>query len=86
MSGKVSPMPALGTTTLYRPVPRDFEETFVRIGWSSIELHYAAHAKTIAKWIDVVGRDRLVSRRAAHVREHGPAKSPVTIDRVRRRA
>jgi hypothetical protein len=44
-------MPARGTTALYRPVPNDFDELFVRVGWSSIEDETQAHAKTIAKWL-----------------------------------
>jgi hypothetical protein len=75
-------MPAPGETTLYRPVPRDFEETFVRIGWGEIESHYRAHAKTIAKWLEVCGRDRLRAARAAYVREHGVARNPVRMNYV----
>ena len=69
-------MPAAGTTALYRPVPQDFDEMFIRLGWSSICDHYACGWMTVTKWMAIRGRDRLREARAAYVREHGPARSP----------
>jgi hypothetical protein len=43
-------MPRKGQTMLYRPVPKDFPETFVEVGWRGIEKEYRAHAKTIKRW------------------------------------
>lgn len=37
----------------YRPMPHDFAETFVRVGWDGIEAECQAHKDTIRKWIDV---------------------------------
>lgn len=36
----------------YRPMPRDFPETFVRVGWEAIEAECRAHKKTIRAWIE----------------------------------
>ncbi|MBI1182127.1 MAG: hypothetical protein GC201_16405 [Alphaproteobacteria bacterium] len=76
-------MPNPGTTMAYRPVPEDFEETFIRVGWTSIEAECRAHAKTIARWIDEVGRDDLIRRRAEYVRRERIRRRS---DRARRRA
>lgn len=35
----------------YRPMPRDFPETFARCGWDSIEAEERAHKSTITRWI-----------------------------------
>ncbi|PTQ12106.1 hypothetical protein CLG96_05945 [Sphingomonas oleivorans] len=56
-------MPAAGTTMAYRPKPRDFRETFIRVGWSGIEAHYNAHKKTIVRWMEEEGRDELIEAR-----------------------
>lgn len=63
-------MPMRGQQILYRPVPRDFPQTFIRVGWFGIEKHYRAHARTIARWIDICGREALVAARADYVREN----------------
>lgn len=72
-------MPARGTTALYRPVPNDFDETFIRLGWSSICEHYCAGWATVVKWMALRGRDRLRAARADYVRLHGPAREPRMI-------
>ena len=64
-------MPRKGQRMLYRPVPSDFVETFIRIGWKGIEKHYHVHAKTAARWIDVCGREGLRKARADYVKENG---------------
>lgn len=60
-------MPRKGQTMLYRQVPRDFPEVFVRIGWGGIEKHYHAHAKTIKRWLLICGYAGLKARRAEYV-------------------
>lgn len=83
------PMPAKGTTCLYRLPPADFDIVFIRVGWSSIESEMQAHAKTIAKWLALRNTIRLAAgmallqdERAAFVRRHGPAKSPARMNYV----
>jgi hypothetical protein len=79
-------MPAAGTTALYRPVPRDFDETFIRVGWSGIEAETAAHAKTVSKWLALRNDERIAGglatlqqARATYVQQHGRARSPKMI-------
>lgn len=36
----------------YRPIPRDFADTFARVGWDGIEAELHAHKTTIKRWID----------------------------------
>jgi len=55
----------------YRPCPRDFRETYIRIGWQEICAHYHAHWTTVARWIDETGRSQLRADRAAYVSEIG---------------
>jgi hypothetical protein len=64
-------MPRKGQTMLYRPVPRDFPQTFIRVGWGRIEKEYRAHAKTIKRWLVICGYDALRQARAEYVRENG---------------
>lgn len=33
-------------------MPRDFAETFARVGWDGIEAELRAHKTTIVRWID----------------------------------
>jgi hypothetical protein len=56
---------------LYRPVPQDFVEVFVRVGWGGIESHYRVHARTVAKWMAICGRDGLVKMRRDYVKANG---------------
>jgi hypothetical protein len=41
--------PAVG----YRPIPVDFVEIFVRVGWDGIEAEVRAHKTTIVRWIEI---------------------------------
>jgi hypothetical protein len=63
-------VPKKGQTMLYRPVPRGFPETFVRVGWGGIEKEFHAHAKTIKRWMIICGREALIKARADFVREN----------------
>jgi hypothetical protein len=47
----------------FRQRPRDFEERWPSIGWTAAELEWNAHARTIARWVDECGRDRMVLAR-----------------------
>ncbi len=62
-------MPVAGTKAAYRPMPRDFVETFIRVGWGGIEAECRAHKLTIVRWINEAGRQQLVEARAEYVRE-----------------
>lgn len=41
-----------GCTTGYRPMPKDFAETFTRVGWDGIEYETRGHKTTIRRWIE----------------------------------
>jgi hypothetical protein len=41
---------------------------------------YYPDPKTVAKWIDRFGRERLKATRAAYVRQDGPARRPVSMN------
>lgn len=54
-----------------RPCPRDFRETYVRMGWDGIMEHYHANWRCISRWIDECGRTELKMERAEFVRANG---------------
>lgn len=58
-----------GTVKPYRPVPRDFRETYIRMGWDGIDEHYGTNWRVIRRWIEIVGRAALIAARAAYVEE-----------------
>lgn len=47
----------------YRPIPRDFTETFARVGWEGIEAEYRAHKTTVKRWMVELGEDMLRAAR-----------------------
>lgn len=47
-------MPHAGPTIGYRPIPSDFVEIFLRVGWDGIEQEMRAHKKTIKRCIEVI--------------------------------
>lgn len=84
-------MPAKGTSCLYRLPPKDFDETFIRVGWTSIEVVVNANWKTVKKWLILRNIERvdnggltLEQARRAFVAKHGPAKNPARADYVLR--
>jgi hypothetical protein len=58
-------MPQAGQRQGYRPIPRDFAETFVRVGWEGIEAAFRAHKTTIKRWMIAYGEAELIRRRRA---------------------
>lgn len=60
-------MPAKGTRQPYRAVPGNFVALWPSIGWSAAEAVWQAHARTIARWVDECGRDRMVLARHAYL-------------------
>lgn len=64
-------MPRPGQEIPYRPVPPDFPQTFVRLGWGKMEKHYRAHARTIKRWLTICGEDGLQQQRRDYVAKNG---------------
>lgn len=62
-------MSDLGFIRPYRPMPKDFEETFIRVGWEGIGAEYRAHTRTICRWIKECGEDRLREAREVYLRK-----------------
>lgn len=58
-----------GTVKPYRPVPADFRETYVRMGWDGIDEHYGTNWRVIRRWIELSGRADLIRARAVYVEE-----------------
>ena len=56
-----------GTVKPYRPVPQDFAEVYIRMGWDGIDEPYGTNWRVIRRWIEISGRDRLIAARAAYV-------------------
>lgn len=55
-----------GTCRRIRPVPRDFAEMFVRLGWGrGITEHYGCNDRSITRWIEECGGDKLRAKRSA---------------------
>lgn len=54
-----------GMVNPIRPCPRDFRETYLRIGWDGIEDHYHANSRCIARWIEECGGEELRQARSA---------------------
>jgi len=48
--------------------PADFEQVFVRLGWELTPVHYGVHHRSIHRWLDECGKDRLIAARSAFVR------------------
>lgn len=53
-----------GLVRPYRPAPRDFRETYIRMGWDGIVDHYRTNWRCIARWIEECGGDELRAARA----------------------
>lgn len=53
----------------YRPVPSDFFEVYVQMGWDGLDEHYRTNWRVIRRWIALVGRDKLRKARNAYVIE-----------------
>lgn len=51
----------------YRPKPACFRETYILMGWDGIEDHYGTNWRVIRRWIEMEGREGLISARAEYV-------------------
>lgn len=52
-----------GTRRPFRPVPSDFPDRWPEFGWAAAPVEWRCHPRTIARWVDECGRDRLVLAR-----------------------
>lgn len=72
-----------------RPLPRDFRERYLEMGWDGIEDHYRTNWRVIRRWIAEAGGDELKAARAEVVRQNGPkalhTAASCPADRSRRR-
>lgn len=64
----------------YRQVPHDFVELWPQFGWGGAKEKWRAHGRTIERWVDECGRDRMVLARKAYV-----ASERVVTSRARRK-
>lgn len=55
--------------TGYRPMPRDFPDTFARVGWEGIEQECRAHKTTIKKWMVAYGEEQLIHSRRMYLED-----------------
>jgi hypothetical protein len=51
-----------------RSRPADFEQRFIELGWELTPVHYGVHHRSIHRWLDECGKDRLIAARSAFVR------------------
>lgn len=58
----------------YRPMPADFRETYIRMGWDGIDEHYRTNWRVIRRWLELVGRKSVIEARAAFVAEQRTAR------------
>lgn len=79
MHQRVDARQAEPTRKIIRHCPDDFVETYLRIGWDGIELHYRAHKDTIKRWVMECGGDDLKARRAAVVAEKRKSATPTAV-------
>lgn len=66
-----------------RERPADFEEVFVLIGRYACQEHYRARRKAVTRWMEELGKARLIEARAAFVRERFMAER-ATRERLQR--
>lgn len=78
--------PDTGLIRPRRPIPRDFREMYLAMGWDGIEDHYRTNWRVIRRWIQEAGGDELRAARKAVVRAQGlRALHPVPVEASRRR-
>jgi len=66
-----------------RPMPADFWETYVRIGWAEIREHYATHTRVIRRWIREAGYPELAAARTAYLKAKRDQERPERKRRAR---
>lgn len=53
----------------YRPMPRDFADTFARVGWEGIMDEMRAGRATVLRWMHEYGYDALKAMRREHLEQ-----------------
>lgn len=51
----------------FRPIPADFVERWPELGWDGAKAEWRVHARSIERWLDESGRDRMVLRRKRYL-------------------
>lgn len=64
--------PDTGLIRPYRPLPDDFRERYIEMGWDGIDEHYRTNWRVIRRWIEEAGGEEL--RAARRERSGGTAK------------
>lgn len=59
----------------YRPMPRDFMGIYPQLGWDEAKARWHAHGRTIARWLEEAGRDKMKLARLAYRRAHETIES-----------
>lgn len=49
----------------YRPLPPDFRDRFIEMGWDGIDEHYRTNWRVIRRWIEEAGGEELRAARRA---------------------
>ena len=52
-----------------RPMPPDFPDMFVRLGWDAIEDHYDTGQTVVKRWMREAGEQLLIEMRRGYVRK-----------------
>ena len=66
-----------------RPMPQDFPDMFVRLGWEAIEDHYDTGQTVVKRWMREFGEFRLIELRRAYMRKVRAAQGIATITGVK---
>ena len=57
-----------------RPMPPDFPDMFVRLGWDAIEDHYDTGQTVVKRWMREAGEQLLIELRRGYVRKQHAAR------------
>ena len=58
-----------------RQRPRDFEETFVLLGWDGTPDHYGTGGRVVNRWLEECGKEELVLERTSFVKAQREVRS-----------
>lgn len=68
------------TPPVRRAIPRDFETRYLELGLKGCCEHYGAWNRTVRRWLEILGRDRLRARRLELVQARRKAAAATKID------
>lgn len=63
-----------------RPRPSDFWSVYVDVGKPGCEAHYRAHWKTVDRWVEEVGKNKLRAARAEKVAERRAKRNAAKVE------